>query len=234
MEIKGLIPLIRKAERELDRFNQQQERDQSMGCERGCSYCCYQFVSVSPAEVFRLAIVLRQMNRRKWARDRLKAFNEQMADATNRAEWYEKRIPCPFLINDECSIYRHRPLPCRSLFSFSRQRCISASTEAGARVAYWREPQEKLVEIQLGLCLEVDGVYSKRTVPVDLFTALELVLGNVFTWMARFDAGQDIFALSRERALQLVYDDDEEAGKAVRAELMRRESLKTRELTGNG
>lgn len=238
MELLKLMRLVRQAEFQLNKFGELAQRDQAMGCERGCSYCCYQFVSVSPPEVFRLAVVLRQMNKRAWARGRLKEFNQQMSDATDRNQWFEKRIPCPFLVDDQCSIYRHRPLPCRSLFSFSQERCRNATAEgAGARVGYWREPQEALVTLQLGLCVEIDdGNYGYRSVPVDLFMALELVLGNVFDWAKRFDAGEDIFALARERALQLVYDEDSESGRSVRAELARREqqSHRAQETTGHG
>lgn len=233
MELKHLMRLIQNAETELNMAVEKAKESADIECARGCAFCCYQFIAVSAPEVFRIAMKLKEHHKRKWARNRIEAFNLNMADARNRQEWFDKKLACPFLIDRQCSIYGYRPLPCRGLFSFSRSACENSFYCTGASIAYWHEPLEFLADrqVSIGLCVE-DGAYGYRSVPVDLFLALERVLGNVHTWGARFDAGEDIFKAARERALQLVYDDDDESGKQVRAELDRREeSRKTVEVT---
>ncbi len=66
-------------------------------CQQGCSHCCYVPVEVSQLEARYIAqetnipmIELREIKTREPARE-----------------------PCPFLKNNQCSIYQYRPLACR-------------------------------------------------------------------------------------------------------------------------
>lgn len=77
-------------------------------CKRGCSHCCYIGVRITAIEA--------------------KAIGEQIGieprEVTNLpprdAKSFSNRTPCPFLENEECSIYEHRPLECRSNFNFDK------------------------------------------------------------------------------------------------------------------
>jgi uncharacterized protein len=77
-------------------------------CARGCSHCCYIGVQLTKAEA--------------------KAIGEQIGidpkDVTSAPRRspasFSNKTPCPFLENNECSIYENRPLECRANFNFDR------------------------------------------------------------------------------------------------------------------
>jgi uncharacterized protein len=79
-----------------------------VACARGCAHCCYIAVPITTVEA--------------------KSIGEQIGieprDVTNvpprNTASFSKETQCPFLENNECSIYEHRPLECRSNFNFDR------------------------------------------------------------------------------------------------------------------
>lgn len=97
-------------------------------CSKGCSYCCLQPIETVCWEVINIVPFIKEKltNERfeqvrsniiKWA----DFFNKNFPDTTNILQAIEafrmvsvaNRIPCPFLINNECAIYEVRPLVCR-------------------------------------------------------------------------------------------------------------------------
>jgi len=114
-----------------------------VSCHKGCSYCCYYIMAVSPTEAFYLRNVIAGMpaSRResvlglilKTVRQTVKEktpFNnfEDWRKTVIRdsmleefSDWYRNlNLACPFLINDCCCIYRQRPLVCRECMSTSK------------------------------------------------------------------------------------------------------------------
>lgn len=99
-------------------------------CRMGCDACCHHLVPVTPAEAFALAHLVEGL-----PDDEREAVQARFDTALQRAEeaglaealsatldgrgfehnqaWFEARIPCPFLVDHACSIYEHRPIPCR-------------------------------------------------------------------------------------------------------------------------
>jgi Fe-S-cluster containining protein len=79
-----------------------------VACARGCAHCCYIAVTMTSVEA--------------------KCIGEQIGvepkDAAHAAPRnpasFSNDTPCPFLENDECSIYEYRPLECRTHFNFDR------------------------------------------------------------------------------------------------------------------
>ena len=102
-------------------------------CRAGCGACCRQLVGVMPCEASYLMGLLESLPavRRRAVRSRFadaaRAFTEaglgdevaqaaSLAGASLRglaARYFRLGIPCPFLEDESCSIYPHRPLVCR-------------------------------------------------------------------------------------------------------------------------
>lgn len=73
-------------------------------CRRGCSHCCRQGLLVFEHEAVLLAKVSgRELVRQPWRRQQEVDVDLDSTVGT----------PCPFLVNDCCSVYEHRPLFCR-------------------------------------------------------------------------------------------------------------------------
>ena len=74
-------------------------------CSKGCAGCCKMNVSITSVEAQQLAAV----------------SGRAMVDVRSPVEHSEARfsgIPCPFLVNEVCSVYEVRPYACRVHFSF--------------------------------------------------------------------------------------------------------------------
>lgn len=82
-----------------------QAADGFVACGKGCSSCCKMNVSVTSIEAERLA----SLTGRAMAR-----VQHPVAHAQARFAG----VPCPFLVNEECSVYEARPYACRAHFSF--------------------------------------------------------------------------------------------------------------------
>lgn len=99
-------------------------------CSRGCAHCCFQMVEVLHIEE-PLIIDFIQNNLDEKTRDQIESnlnnwfsfFENEtpISDLLSHTDVYvnfklkqaEENIPCPFLINNECSIYAVRPISCR-------------------------------------------------------------------------------------------------------------------------
>lgn len=76
-------------------------------CRAGCSHCCFIPVKITQAEAQHIG---RQIGRAPVA-------STDLGDPP-RIEGYDS--PCPFLADDKCSIYEHRPGVCRSHLNLDR------------------------------------------------------------------------------------------------------------------
>lgn len=85
-------------------------------CKKGCSACCYQAVPISLNE----ARIIEGATGHRYSREAktlVPAIDTMETIARFNANC-EARLhdptPCPFLVDDACSIYEVRPIPCRS------------------------------------------------------------------------------------------------------------------------
>ena len=80
-------------------------------CRKGCSHCCHIAVAINQAE----ADLIARKTGIKAAKpeNRVLEGREKFADAVPFG--YEH--PCPFLVDNQCSIYDVRPLACRAYFN---------------------------------------------------------------------------------------------------------------------
>lgn len=88
---------------EQNSFNQD-----NVACRKGCAHCCHIPVAVPEVEakMIGMAIGRRPKN--------VAAYQE---DGHYASQSYGYHTPCPFLQDNRCSIYEHRPLACRKLVS---------------------------------------------------------------------------------------------------------------------
>lgn len=111
-------------------------------CKPGCNSCCHQIVDVYTWEEPKIIRAVHSSLDRKEKKEVSKSlvkwfkiFNDNTPPAS-RAEpltfddihhvqhvFRTKRIPCPFLINSQCSIYEARPLVCRVHYSKNAEQC---------------------------------------------------------------------------------------------------------------
>ena len=75
-------------------------------CARGCGHCCHVHVPIAD---FEAAYIAHHVG--------IKALPLKQSKHHDRME-YSGETPCPFLKNEECSIYEHRPLTCRMHLNF--------------------------------------------------------------------------------------------------------------------
>lgn len=92
-------------------------------CQRGCAYCCKNYLSASAPFVFALARHLRESGR--ISEDQLARIRE--SEAVTRGLTSDQRMagrqPCALLVEESCLGYLGRPIACRSFASFSVQAC---------------------------------------------------------------------------------------------------------------
>ncbi|MGH7231900.1 MAG: YkgJ family cysteine cluster protein [Nitrospiraceae bacterium] len=139
--ITSIVPLLHR----LSDAAQSLEMDDAnadglqISCAKGCAACCRMLVPVSAPEAFMLKNVIEAL-----PEDRRKAMLKRVADSHARLgeaglldrlieladsdrrlsdddmepinqDYYALRMPCPFLENEMCAIYEHRPSACREL-----------------------------------------------------------------------------------------------------------------------
>jgi Fe-S-cluster containining protein len=104
-----------------------------ISCRPGCAACCRQLVPIAESEAFYLANLIQNMDpvRRDAILSRFEeiltalasvgmlerispeALAEESAAVQTGADYFQLGLPCPFLENESCGIYEHRPMVCR-------------------------------------------------------------------------------------------------------------------------
>lgn len=139
--VTEIVPLLRRLGEQAQALEERNviAAGETISCKKGCAACCRMLVPVSAPEAFALRdMVSRLPEERRQAMlqkvaetrarleqagllDRLMEVSEttrQLSDEEmepiNR-EYYALRMPCPFLVNEVCSIYEDRPAACREL-----------------------------------------------------------------------------------------------------------------------
>lgn len=123
------------------------ERGKSISCRKGCSFCCSQHICATLQECEAIVFWLYQHDNERrhflsrypiWrnkvsgnnvfeqlSKDAASFMNNPLASGVKDAfmktsdEYRQLDIPCPFLVNNACSIYPIRPLVCASCVSLS-------------------------------------------------------------------------------------------------------------------
>ncbi len=100
-----------------------ERKDKTIPCRKGCAACCHYIVVLTAPDAFRLVEEVLEMlpqRRKEVIKSFSKAnewFEQQHASNSQRAgifPWYRKlRYPCPFLHNNQCTIYENQLIVCR-------------------------------------------------------------------------------------------------------------------------
>lgn len=78
-----------------------------VACKNGCSYCCHMEVGIYTVEAELIA------NEIGVPMDKL-----QNVHSYRQNGWMDMQRPCPFLVDNSCSIYEIRPMVCRTHVNF--------------------------------------------------------------------------------------------------------------------
>jgi Fe-S-cluster containining protein len=139
--IASIVPLARRLGQEAVALEEARTRDdgERISCQKGCAACCRMLVPVSAPEALALKemidglpderrhAVLRKLSGTRTRLEeagllaRLTALGETESPLSDdemepiNQEYYALRLPCPFLDQETCSIYEHRPAACREL-----------------------------------------------------------------------------------------------------------------------
>lgn len=140
-------------------------------CRAGCGACCRQPVPVSPHELEMLAALVEGMDdeRRDRIRGRLRDAVERMReggilddirsiaslseDQRQQAglKYFALGIACPFLEEESCSIYEHRPMRCREyLVTTPAEHCANPTAETVKLVELKAAPSPALYRLGEG------------------------------------------------------------------------------------
>lgn len=125
----------------IDKRIKKSSRKLSIDCQKGCSSCCREINFDIPAMESEYVVdALNELENDKKIviGQRLMSLREQFSEYSRQTkvrdseEQYQHMVErqkvvkydCPFLINDECSIYESRPVICRTYLSSGLEACL--------------------------------------------------------------------------------------------------------------
>lgn len=115
------------------RANKREEKaGRTISCRAGCAACCRQLVPLSPPEAFflmeviaslppdrqtevlgRFGLIVSELERQNMIEELLAPTVAEEARLEVARKYWFLQMPCPFLVDESCSIYPHRPVACR-------------------------------------------------------------------------------------------------------------------------
>jgi len=103
-------------------------RTPAVDCKKGCSWCCYQTVSVTAPEAFTIAEFIQSSDNPSEIEARLAKLQEvnQRTRTLGPRERTKQHVPCAFLEKEQCFIYEVRPLACSEFTSMDVDDCKRA------------------------------------------------------------------------------------------------------------
>jgi Fe-S-cluster containining protein len=101
-----------------------------VACAKGCAHCCNTFVTIIPAEAFRVAALVRN----KAGVPARIAETYATTSSIPQLERWKAKVPCPLLEADVCSVHAARPLTCRGCVSTSADVCFRVYIEGQEEV----------------------------------------------------------------------------------------------------
>jgi len=156
-------------------------------CGPGCSACCNQNVEVSIPEAILVSLQVADP-----ADPRREAVLETAIAVAGLSQGDRMLCgrPCPFLVDDKCSVYENRPLVCRATFSPYRQGCLDVLKGKTSALIY-PLPQffgQGYKDALRGICKDLGLQYDN----VELVQTVATILRDPST-VVRWAAGERVF-----------------------------------------
>jgi Fe-S-cluster containining protein len=120
-----------------------------VSCQCGCSYCCHSQVKIIPIEALSIYAYIKQ------------TFNDiEISDLKKRILFFhglthektleqrfsiKQKLPCIFLMSEQCCIYKARPSICRSWNSLEQSACITAYNSKNSQAEIESSPARNYV-----------------------------------------------------------------------------------------
>lgn len=142
------LKALKRTDNAIHKFVSQESLPEPLDCKPGCHYCCYNLPVVTPPEALLMGHYVEQ------------TFTDQeKKEVTGRINLILKRIdgfspyeiammrhelPCIFLKNEMCMVYKVRPVVCRTCTSTSADHCkmIFESRNHRARLRCYQQIRE--------------------------------------------------------------------------------------------
>ena len=155
--VRGLHCVVLDAYDDLDRMHGELDLSPPVACCRGCSHCCWNQVSLTPAEALYLGFHLLET----CSQERLAEISRRIDQVLGliagktRQEMASIRheTPCPLLLDDACSVHPARPLACRGWNAVDAARCERSVADNDPMAPIENHPFPRLLAdaIQAGL-----------------------------------------------------------------------------------
>lgn len=181
---------------------------QSPACRAGCSHCCHQAVGVTAPEALAIYDYLEatlDADELAATANRIRAA-DQKTRGMSSAERHSPELPCPFLIEDRCSIYEVRPVACRGANSLDAEACARTLRDPGARARFlegklsvpcFLEPIRAVHAVTAGLQLGLHELQRLAALPLELSAAMRILVDDPEGAPRRWLAGEDPFFAAR-------------------------------------
>lgn len=186
------------AESLLDKTMTRDTKGVAYACRKGCGWCCWQRVTCTAPEIFRVAEWLRANAGRPGVPTLATITQAEAALADTvlpgAAGVGAERRPCALLLDNACSIHPGRPVSCRAVLSMSADACRKAMVDPATA-----EPVPLLVgamdsaEAVRTLMLAAVSARGLADAGYDMIDALAVVLPDPAA-EARWFAGEDVLA----------------------------------------
>jgi hypothetical protein len=159
-----------------------------VACAKGCAHCCSTFVTIIPAEAFRVAALVRKKAEVAARVTDTYAVTSQIP----KLERWKAKVPCPLLEDAVCTIHAARPLTCRGCVSTDADVCFRIYVEGQEEVPPFPLEYNSVATATaavLSAALRLVGLPDRS---IDWTGALAIALAPDSE--ARWLAGENIFA----------------------------------------
>lgn len=199
MTVEAAVRLMEEAGAQVDRLISDANRRSkpALACKKGCAWCCYLHVSVSPMEVIRIVEYVRS----HFSPEETSALRDRAAQAVRvtrglTSDQHERlKVACPLLVGNQCSVYPARPLACRGWNSRSVQPCrhnVEHAEDGKQTVYFFKKFKEAADSARTGVALALDALPMQNEV-LELAAAIDAAL-NVPDASERWLLAEPVFA----------------------------------------
>lgn len=194
VKLSRMLPILHKLTNSFVDLGVQavESQGEKISCKKGCGACCRQPVPIAEVEAFQIAELVENLpeprrsevkkrfaegvehfKKIKWF-ERLENCSRETPEELQKLimEYFGEGIPCPFLVEESCSIHLERPLSCREyLVTSPAENCAKPTPKSVKGIELAFKPSRVLTVI--------DVSENKKKIPfVTLIYALEWAENN--------------------------------------------------------